>query len=72
VQGIKKIAPPESSHSGVKLMEPTMKYGEVICQTGKLMFVSAADFGDIVTKILSDGILTVTWTKKEIDDDYDI
>jgi len=69
VEGIKKIALPES---GVKLMKPTMKYGEVICQTGKLMFAKVGDFGEKVTRTLSDGILTVKWTKKELIDDDEI
>jgi len=68
VEGIKKIAPPES---GIKLMEPTMKYGEVICQTGKLMYAKVEDFGSTVTKTLNDGILTVKWTKKEIGGEFD-
>jgi len=60
VEGTKKIARPEAG-----IMDPTMKYGEVLCQTGKILFVKSEDFGEKATKTLSDGILTMTWTKNE-------
>jgi len=69
VEGVKKMARPATDRN---LMDATIKYGEVLCQTGKILFVKHGDFGESVTKSLSDGILTVKWTKKVIVDGDEI
>jgi len=67
IEGTKRMSRPKDG-----IMDPTIKYGEVLCQTGTLLYVKAADFGEGATKSLSEGILTVKWTKKKLTDDDEI
>jgi len=61
IEATKKIERPEHY-----IMDPTIQYGDVICQTDKIFFSKHEDFGDKVTKTIQDGVLTITWNKREM------
>jgi len=60
IEAKEKVRCPEQS-----IMDSTMQYGDVICQISKIQSAKNEVFGDKVSQVLRDGLLTMTWSKKK-------
>jgi len=64
IEGEKKMTCPETLLIG----PPTMQFGQVICQTEKILFAKS-EFEAGPTRELKDGVLRITWKKKRLTGD---